>query len=182
MLSSLKWALLLIYLDLITRVVKPLWGVQAHHSAPSLPPSLRWQTFYSANVLQVINHSAWYSLFDFSPPPLSIIYITYLIYLFFLFVMVESDEGIRLCNKGKEGLRWRKKKVIYHFGVQIFLCGCALKAAATHLSEWKAGESPRPCCFQSIWFVSHGLAPFFIHLPGHLVLAWVTAGSNSTFT
>lgn len=74
---------------------------------------------------------------------------------------MEINEDIGLRNKGKEGQSWRKKKDIYHFGVRIFLCGCALKAAATHLSEWKAGESPRPCCFQSIWFVSHGLAPFF---------------------
>lgn len=37
--------------------------------------------------------------------------------------------------KGRRDKAGERKKDIYHFGVQIFLCGCALKAAATHLSE-----------------------------------------------
>lgn len=132
----------------------------------------QWKHFTGA-VNLLARFSLWYLLSPLLPPPPS----TYIS----PFRLREAPQSLKDISGSREEIRQIKTRKSSFFSPRIYKfvhISFQLRASALR-KAW--GKSPRCCRFQSICFVSHGF-PFFLKLPGHLVLAWVTLRSNCTFT
>lgn len=159
--------------------MKPFRGAFSPPLPAALPPFQRWQTS-GLKLLLLLLGQQWkhsksprqiFSLI-FSPPP-----------------FCSPTTTTRPCKASKiplasttrrRGLKWAK--VITHLRVQICSHFVSVQCCNCTLVFNRRWGNPLGVAVSSPYALFHMPLHFFvINLPGHLVLAWVTPRSNSTF-